>query len=95
MQSTEGDSAGSALEASLRSSDAIVSILPRQNQRRPNLFFEFGVAIALRKRFIAIVPQELDKTAIPFDIRGRKYLTKGAPEEAAREVAETLSGRAA
>jgi nucleoside 2-deoxyribosyltransferase len=90
-----GDSFPDALEAGLRGSDAIVAILSRANAWQPSVLFELGVALAGGKRLIPIVPADLESSAIPAELRRRRYLTKGAPDEAAREVAETLRGKAA
>jgi hypothetical protein len=90
-----GDSFPEALEAGLRSSDVIVPILSAINARRPNMLFELGVALGMGKRLIPIVPADLDSSLIPFELRTRRYLTKGAPGEAAREIAEALKGKAA
>lgn len=87
-----GDSLADALEAGLRNSDAIVAVLSRSNARRPNTFFELGLALGMGKRLIPIVAEDLEAAAIPFDIRARRYLRKGAPEAAAREVAGALRG---
>jgi hypothetical protein len=38
---------------------------------------------------------DLDSSVIPFEIRTRRYLMKGAPDDAAREVAEAVKGKAA
>jgi len=90
-----GDSLPDALEAGLRGSDAIVSIFSESNARRPNTFFELGVALGTGKRLIPIVAESLDRASIPFELRSRRYLTKGSPAEAARQVAEALRGKAA
>ncbi len=90
-----GEPLRDAIEAGLRSSDAIVSVLTRANAQRPNVLFELGVALGMGKRLIPIVPEDLDNSDIPFWLRTRRYLTKGAPDEAAREVAEALKGKAA
>jgi hypothetical protein len=90
-----GDSIRDALEAGLRGSDAIVSILSAANARRPNMLFELGVALGMGKRLIPIVPADLDTTVIPYELRTRRYVTRGAPDESAREVAEALRGEAA
>ena len=86
-----GDSFRDALEAGLRGSDAIVAILSPGNVRRPDTLFELGVALGTGKRLIPIVPADLDTAVIPFVLRTRRYLTKGA----AREVAEALGSVAA
>ncbi len=90
-----GDSVREALESGLRGSDAIVAILSAANARHPNTLFDLGVALGTGKRLIPIVPADLDTAAIPYELRNRRYLTKGAPAEAAREVAEALKGEAA
>ena len=94
-QVSVGDPLREAIEAGLRSSDAIVSVLTPADARRPNVLFELGVALGMGKPLIAIIPPELDTSAIPFELRTRRYLTKGAPDEAAREVAEAVKGKAA
>ncbi len=90
-----GDSLSDAVEAGLRGSDAIVAILSAASARRPNTLFELGVALGMGKRLIPIVPADLDRSIVPFELRARRYLTKGAPAEAAREVADALRGKAA
>ena len=90
-----GDPFPDAIEAGLRGSDAIVTILSRANAWQPSVLFDLGVALAGGKRLIPIVPADLESSAIPAEFRRRRYLTKGAPDEAAREVAEALRGVAA
>lgn len=90
-----GDSLRDAVEAGLRNSDAIVAILSAANARRPDILFELGVAIGMGKRLIPIMPADLDSSVVPFALRARGSLTKGAPAEAAREVAQALKSKAA
>ena len=90
-----GASIAEAFEAALRSSDAIVSVLTESNARRPNVAFEFGAALGMGKPLIPIIPADLEDAAIPFAFRSRRYLTRGEPDVAAREVAEALKARAA
>jgi len=59
------------------------------------MLFELGVALGAGKLLIPIIPAELEGSSIPFGLRNRRYLTKGAPDEAAREVAEALKAKAA
>ena len=94
LQIHAGDSLTDAIEAGLRNSDAIVAVLSRSNARRPNTFFELGLALGTGKRLIPIVAQDLEAVDIPFDLRARRYLRKGEPEAAAREVAAALRGEA-
>jgi hypothetical protein len=90
-----GDSLPDAMEAGLRGSDAIITVLSAANTRQPNILFELGVALGAGKRLIPIVPADIDGASVPFALRARRSLVKGAPAEAAREVAEALIGKAA
>ena len=49
-----------AIEAGLRSSDAIVSVLTRSNTQRPNVLFELGVALGMGKPLIPIIPPDVE-----------------------------------
>jgi nucleoside 2-deoxyribosyltransferase len=85
-----GESLRDALEAGLRSSDAIVAVVSRTNVRNPNVFFELGVALGMGKRLIPVVSRDLETTLIPFDLRTRRYVARGSPAETAREVASAV-----
>jgi predicted nucleotide-binding protein len=85
-----GESLRDALEAGLRQSDAIVAVVSRSNARNPNIFFELGVALGMGKRLIPVVSKDLETSSIPFDLRARRYITKGSPEETARQVASAV-----
>jgi len=76
-------------------SDAIVSVLTRANAQRPNVLFVLGVALGMGKPLIPIIPPDLESSAIPFELRTRRYLMKGALDDAARGVAEAVKGKAA
>jgi hypothetical protein len=95
LQLHAGDSLPEAIESALRDSDAIVVVLSEANARRPNTLFDLGVALGTGKRLIPIVAADLDRAVIPYGLRSRRFLTKGAPGEAAREVAEALKAQAA
>jgi nucleoside 2-deoxyribosyltransferase len=90
-----GERLSEAIEAGLRDSDAIVAVLSQTRSQRPDLLFELGAALGMGKRLIPIVPEDLEKSSLPFAWRSRRYVHKGAPDEAAREVAEALRGKAA
>ncbi|MBI2298918.1 MAG: toll/interleukin-1 receptor domain-containing protein [Armatimonadetes bacterium] len=90
-----GDSLREAMEAGLRGSDAVVAVLSADNARRPSVLFELGAAIGAGKRLIPILAPDLVTTTLPFPMRSRRYLSKGAPDDAAREVAEALKREAA
>lgn len=94
-QGTPDESLLEAIEAGLRSSDAIVSVLTQAGAHNPNVLVELGFAVSTGKPLIPIIPADLDRSSIPINFQKRPYLTKGAPDVAAREVAEAVKGRAA
>jgi len=79
-----------ALEAGLRSSDVLVALFDPEFPSRPNLFFELGAAIGMDKRVLAIVPKDLDPSALPVDVRLRRYLVRDTPEQTAEELSNSL-----
>jgi TIR domain-containing protein len=85
-----GESWREALETGLRSSDVLVALLDEQSSSRPNLFFELGAAIGMGKIVVPIVPQGLDPSALPLDVRLRRYLIRDTPEHTAKELSNTL-----
>ncbi len=85
-----GDSVRDALEEGLRSSDVVVALLDADSPSKPNLFFELGAAIGMGKRVVPIVPKGLDPTALPLDVRLRRYLIRETPEETAEELSNSL-----
>jgi len=89
-QIAAGESIVDALESGLRGSDVIVAILSPHNVASPNVLFELGFAVGMGKKLIAIVPQELDRSTIPFDLRARRFLVQEQPEKTAREVVIAL-----
>jgi len=85
-----GESAVDALEAGLRSSDVLVALLDAESPSRPNLFFELGAAIGMRKSVLAIVPKDVDPSALPLNVRLRRYLIRDTPEQTAKELSNSL-----
>jgi hypothetical protein len=85
-----GESLVEALEEGLRKSDDIVLLLSSDSIRKPNLFFEIGAALAMKKRIIPIVPQDLDASRLPLLLQRIKYLIRKSPGESAKEVANAL-----
>jgi hypothetical protein len=84
-----GDRIADAVETGLLGSDAIIAVIPSAAIKRPNLYFELGVAFGTNKRLILVVdPSSAD--AIPFDLRQRRWIALEGPEETARQVAETI-----
>lgn len=81
-----GDSLNDAIEKSFRESDLLVLLLDKNNFDSHYLFFEIGAALAIGKKIIVIVPEDMDRAQLPFPLRLRKYLIKQTP----RETAEAL-----
>ncbi|HYK05035.1 MAG TPA: toll/interleukin-1 receptor domain-containing protein [Thermoanaerobaculia bacterium] len=86
-----GDSLRDALEAGLRASDVFVTLVESENLHKPNLFFELGAAIGMRKKVVAIVPKNLDPSQLPLELRLRRYLVRDTPEETAEELSHSLT----
>jgi len=85
-----GESVRDALEAGLRGSDVLVALLDAESASKPNLFFEIGAAIGMGKRVVPIVPKDLDPSALPLDVRLRRYLIRDTPEHTAEDLSNTL-----
>ena len=85
-----GDSLRDALESGLRDSDVLVALLDAEAPAWPNLFFELGAAIGMGKRVVPIVPKGVDPSALPLDLRLRRYLVRHSPEQTAEERSATL-----
>lgn len=81
-----GESLPEALEAGLRGSDVIVSLITPGSERRAALFFEIGAAVGMGKRVVAIVPKELDLSVLPRPLRIRRFLPQGSPQDTAQEL---------
>lgn len=86
-----GESLRSAIEVGLRESDAIIAVVSRSNARNPNVFFELGVALGMGKRLIPIISADLETALIPFDLRVRRYLTMGRPDDIAKKVVSAVT----
>jgi len=65
-------------------------LLDADSPSRPNLFFELGAAIGMGKKVVAIVPKDLDPSALPLEVRLRRYLIRHTPEQTAEELSNTL-----
>jgi hypothetical protein len=86
-----GESLRDALETGLRDSDVFVTLVERENLQRPNLFFELGAAIGMKKRVVAIVPKDIDPAMLPAELRLRRYLVRDSPQGTAEELSESLT----
>ena len=85
-----GESFRDALEAGLRNSDVLVTLLDPDRPSKPALFFDLGAAISLGKRVVPIVPEDLNIGELPLDVRLRRYLIRHSPEQTAEELSTAL-----
>ena len=80
------------LERGLRGSDIIAFVLTSENLRSPNMLFELGAALGMRKPAVAIVPNDLEASQLPYPLRVRRFLRRQSPEETAKTfLAETAA----
>jgi hypothetical protein len=82
-----GDSWLDQMEAGLRESAYVVSIITPESARSNWAAAELGAALALRKPVIPIVADDTPPEAIPGPIRLRKYVRKSDPKIVAAEIA--------
>jgi hypothetical protein len=75
----------------LRNSDLIVTLLEENTALSPNIYVELGIAIAMSKRMVAIVPPNLDLKLLPDPLRERSFIIKRTPQETANAVASLAS----
>lgn len=85
-----GESLRDALEAGLRGSEILVTLLDAESASSPNLFFEVGAAIGMGKKVVPIVSKGVDPSVLPLDLRLRRYLVRDTPEQTAEELSNTL-----
>jgi hypothetical protein len=91
-QTTPGEALLEQIEAGLRSSGAIVSVLTQAGAQNPNVLVELGFAMSTGKPLIPTIPADLERSSSPFNFQKRPFLNKGAPAVAAREVGEAVKG---
>lgn len=85
-----------AVEKGLRDSSIIVLLVTSDTLKRPSLFFEIGAAMGMGKPLIPVVSKDVDLSALPISLRGRRYLIKGSPEATAQEfVSEAIASQTA
>ena len=82
-----------AAERGLRASDLIVSVVDDGGIDSPNFWFEYGVAIAGNKGFVAVLAPGIDLDRLPVPIRGGRFVIKGEPAETAAQVATRYAKR--
>lgn len=88
-----GDTFAEKIEEGLRSSDYVIFILDSESSSSSWLSFELGAALGMGKRVIAVVSKDVKAIELPGPIRSKKYLTRGSPEDTAKDVADALALR--
>jgi hypothetical protein len=92
LQIPAGKRVEEALEEGLRDSDVVAFVITPDNVRGPTLFFELGAAVAMGKRAVPIVSQDVETSDLPYPLRVRRFLARESPEETARKLlAETAA----
>lgn len=78
------------IERGLRSSDAIVTILGKDDVSRPWLLWELGAAAALGKPVLAVVDGQVEAHTLPMPLRLRRFLRWADASEVAGHVEQAL-----
>lgn len=78
-------------EQALRDCDTMVIILTVDSVSSPWAMFELGAAVAGNKRIIPLLPEPLDRSAMPPLIGRYRFLEETSPVEAARRLAEVIA----
>jgi ABC-type branched-subunit amino acid transport system substrate-binding protein len=86
-----GDDVTEAMERALRESGAMVFLVGPQSVDKPALLFELGAALALKKRIIPVVSEEVERSRIPGVLLHRRQVVRRGPEETAAEVAKAVA----
>jgi len=86
-----GDDLIDAIEQALRGSEALVFLLDPKSVNKPSLFFEIGAALALQKKIIPVVSEDVERSKIPAPLLRMRHFIQGNPEETAEEVARAVA----
>ncbi len=87
-----GERWADALEDALRESEYVVLLVSNRTINSNWAAAELGAALALKKRLIPIVDQDVSSEEMPGPIKIRQYLSKGDPIEVADRVAKAIAG---
>ena len=80
-----------AIGHAIRESEVILLLINPDSVESPNLFLELGAAMALNKRIIPIVSEEVDRSKIPVSLLQIQYFVRSTPEETAEQVASAVA----
>lgn len=76
-----------AAEQGLRESDLVVVLLDPEGNGSPILYFNYGVALAGDKEFVAVLPAGVAPDRLEVPLEDDQYVVRGAPAETAASVA--------
>jgi hypothetical protein len=79
-------SAKARVEKALKDSETVVLLIDKDNAKSPNLFFEFGAALAMGKKVLPVILGNVDPSDLPFDLKQQKALKRLSPDEVAAEL---------
>jgi len=86
-----GEKISEAIDRALRDSESVVFLLHPESVDSPNLFFELGAAVAMRKKIIPIISADFERSKIPIPLLQMRYLVRGTPDQTAEEVAKAVA----
>lgn len=86
-----GEKLSDAIDRALRESETVVFVLSPRAVESKALFWELGAAVALGKRIIAVISEDLERSQVPVPLLQTRYLIQGPPDEAAEEVARAVA----
>lgn len=86
-----GDDLIDAIDRALRESETLVFLLGPKSVDKPSLFFELGAALAMQKRIISVVSEDIQRSKIPAPLLRMLHVIQGDPEETAEEVARAMA----
>ncbi len=85
-----GQDRAEATEKGLRESDIVVFLINQDNVNSPNLLFELGAALAMKKTIVPVISQDEPIPQLPFPLLRRQGLVRTSPEETAQEFARAI-----
>lgn len=84
----------SAISRALQRSHYVVTILDPKDARRPNTYFEAGMAIGLGKKVAFVMPQHFISSGnAPFDVKRAMVIRRRTPDLTAKELLHRVMHR--
>lgn len=81
------------IDQAIRECEVFLMVVTGDIEDRPNFFFELGIAKALGKKSVIIIPGNHDVSWMPSDLQAQRLLTRRSPEETAEELVATLDSK--